>query len=230
MALIKCHLNYLFNKRTIWMLVAVVAIAFLVFTLNAAGLDEARGYRENNAIYFRTSFLTVKLLVVFFAVFLVCDFFSPHNSQYYYLISCQVSRACYFTTKLAIVAFLETGFIFLLYMSFQMAGTAFYSEFVFSGRICASFARLFVYVFFYGLLALALYQVLNNSYVIIVVFSLSILSTIANEDGSTNSVLNLFLLYLDEEGCFPYHPHHALLLIVFLLAGNLLIFMFGDCK
>ncbi len=229
MSLIKCHLSYLLNKRAVVILTAAVVIAFFVCAINAAAVDAALGYRENNAIYFRTSFTTVKTMTVFSSIFLVCDFFSAKNSQYYYLISCDVSRVKYFTTKLHTVVLLQAGFVLLLYLLFNFAGFAFYAKYVFDARVVFSFFCLFIYAVYYGLAALAFYQALKNNYVIIFVFFLHLFSVITNEENEgLGRILNCFLLYLDTEGNFPYHPYHALLLIVLLFSFNLLFFLDKD--
>ena len=159
----------------------------------------------------------------------MCNIFSTKNDQYYYLIAFYVSRAKYFLTKLATVFLLEICFVWILFTAHQAVGYLFFPKDLFLWSSFVGYFNLWLLMVFYGLIALALYQVLKNNYITIVVFSLYILSVIINEENNdVTSFFNSLFLYLNEEGIFYFHFSYAILLIVVLFSLNLIVYLIFD--
>ena len=228
-ALIKCHYNYLINKTTILLFVFVILISISTFVLNVFTLDENLTYQESNAIYFHSSFMTIKMIIIFLSIFLICNIFLPKNNQYYYLISYNVSRRLYFITKISLVFSLEITFVFLLFMFYHLIGFIGYDKYQFDCGTILSFFNLWLLLIFYSFLALIVFLLIKNNYIVLVIFSIFIFSMILNEDNSLfASLINFFILYLKEDGTYYYKEYHALFSISALFLINLYVYDIFD--
>jgi len=219
----------LINKTTYLILIAVIFFGILMFVVNVFSLDTGIGYKENNELYFQSSFTAVKMIAVFFSVFFACNSFSVKNDQYYYLITFHVSRSKYFVSKLFTVLILELLFMWILFVAHIFIGFVFYPKYTFNYDILVGYLNIWILMIYYGLISLICYLPIKNNYIIIVVFSFYILHMIVNENGGVvKSFINYFFLYLTEQGNFYYHFYHSMLSIIILFLLNFIVYLYID--
>jgi hypothetical protein len=230
--LISCHFNYLFNKTFLIAIGSVLILSVIGDVLSVQLLGDIYGFSESNALYFFNSFMILRIVSGFLAIFLMGNSFHPKVDQYScLLLTSGVSRFRYFFSK--VLTLVIGGFFFVLgeYVIYLVVGWIGYPGFVFRSEDLAAFGYLFLFLLFYGFLGMLFVQMFRNLYAIIVPFSIMNIGMLVSENPDTEIyfLYNLvFLGFEDESMQLIFGIFHALFLIMVMLIINFLSFRFKD--
>ncbi|HBP26121.1 MAG TPA: hypothetical protein DD618_04140 [Acholeplasmatales bacterium] len=230
--LISCHFNYLFNKTFLIAIATVLILSVIGDILSVQLLADIYGYREGNSLYFFNSFMILRIVSGFLAIFLMGNSFHPKIDQYScLLLTSGVSRFRYFTSKVLTLGI--GGFLFVLgeYVIYLAVGWVGYRGFVFRSDDLVSFAHLFLLLLFYGYFGMLLVQAFQNLYTIIIPFSIMNIGMLISENpgsGIYNIYNFVFLGFEDESMHLVFGAFHALFLVMIILIINFVFFRFKD--
>lgn len=225
--LIKCHFSYIVNKATIIIIAIVLFISLLSNILSIYSLNSNLGIIESNQLYFLNSFLVLKIVLIFLAIFLFSYSFYSKSDQYVMLIvTSNVSRKQYFITKVSVLVTFLSVYLYLQYFIFLLVGIIFHRGFYFNMDHLIAYLNLLISVIYFGLLGQTFILLINNLYIMIIPFILMNIGSIINEDSDNKlfSIYNYLFPTLTEKNDFYYGYLHlvGLLVIIFLL--NLFIY------
>jgi len=227
-----CHFNYLFNKTFLIAIGSVLILSVIGDVLSVQLLGDIYGFSESNALYFFNSFMILRIVSGFLAIFLMGNSFHPKVDQYScLLLTSGVSRFRYFYSKVLTLGI--GGFFFVLgeYVIYLVVGWIGYPGFVFRSEDLAAFGHLFLFLLFYGFFGMFLVQIFRNLYLIIIPFSIMNIGMLVSENPGSEIyfLYNLaFLGFQDESMHLVFGTFHALFLLMVMLIVNFLVFRFKD--
>ncbi len=229
--LIRCHLDFLFNRTTVLIFFLILLFSlggnlYAVFTINPQ-----YGYLENNLYYSQNTFFILKLLTNFSAIFVFAYAFLRKNDQYGALFLVRgVSRSKYFLTKIIALSFFVFLFLYFEISIYIIVGFLFQDSFFLQIDFLISFFNLLLQNLYYGLLGLLLVQFLNNIYAMIIPFFILVFGQIFNEEQGrlTEIYAFFFATFVNDKMEFVLGSYHIILMIILFLAFNLLVYLNKD--
>lgn len=225
--LVKCHFSYIVNKATLVIIAITLIISILSNLFSLYSLNPNLGIIENNQLYFLNSFLILKLVLIFLAIFLFSYSFYSKSDQYVMLIvTSNISRKKYFITKVIVLITFLSGYIYLEYFIFLLVGAIFYRSFYFNINHLIAYGNLLLSVIYFGLLGQTFILLLNNLYTMIIPFILMNIGSIINEENEKImiSIYNYLVPTLTENSDFYYGYLHLVGLLMIIFMMNLFIY------
>ena len=123
--LIRLHYHYLFNRTSLFILLAVLFLSFLGFLESALSFkDDISGFAD--FYYFESSFFLLKLIGIFISVFTFAYSLLPKADQYAELVLvAEVSRTVYFCSKVLVIFLYLIFFLLLEFSLYLLCGVCF---------------------------------------------------------------------------------------------------------
>jgi len=228
--LIKCHLNYLFSKRTI--IVSLIVLFFILISnlVNIINIDLNLGYKENNYLYFYNSFLLTKIIIVIYAIFIFGYSFLEKSEQYVIIIIASgVPRIKVIISKLVSLIFVLFLINYYAYFLYAVFGYTFYKDFIFMRIYLYSYTSLLFLSLFYGLLSVLLIQYFKSIYLLLIPFGLYNFSEIINDEINWFiKIINLIVPHFQKKLTYFYGIIHIVILIIILLVFNINYYLQKD--
>jgi len=216
--LIRCHLSYLFSKKTL--IISFLALIFVIiaFLESIFNIDNKTSYLENNYQYFLNGFFQTKLITIFLSIFVFGFSFLDRQENYtVIIIASGTKRIKVFLSKIFTLCSFLFVFNYFSYFIYVLIGLYFYDFFEFNLQYLYGFFSLFLISIYFGFLSLLLIQLFKNIYTLIIPFGLYNISEILNDDiNLITKILNLFIPYFSRNFVHFYGIIHLVILILFL--------------
>ena len=173
--LIKCHFYYLMNPLTIIIFIITI-IGILFFSLySCLSIDERMMTSEQVVYYYSSMFEIIKLISFVLVIILFGYSFTSVNDSYHSIvIGSKISRTSYFISKIIL---LYSVFIFIYLVNITITiviGLLF--QIVLTPLMLKSLFQLLLVLMIYGIFALCLVLLLDNIYIIFILFPLSLVT------------------------------------------------------
>lgn len=173
--LIKCHFYYLINPLTIIIFIITI-LGVLFFSLfSSLSIDNRMNISMQSSYYYSSMFEIIKLISFVLVIILFGYSFTTVNDSYHAIvISNKINRSIYFISKI-ILLYIVFVFIYLINITITIViGLLFHI--VLTPLMLKSLFHLFLVLMIYGNYSLILILLLDNIYIIFILFPLSLIT------------------------------------------------------
>lgn len=173
--LIKCHFYYIFNKINISIISLTVLFVCLYSIINVISLDERATNVVKVSEFYLNSFQIVKVVGIFDAIFIMgYSFLNDNDSYRTIIVDNKITRTKYFISKvITLLLIISLIFISLCLVIFVLNDV--FSIYM-NKRMILSFIDLFICMWFYSFLVLIIILIINNIYMIFLVYLSSLIN------------------------------------------------------
>lgn len=228
-ALIKCHLSYIISKTTV-IIILILLVIQLFSSIIIANNASFSIYSQNNYFYFQNTFLLLKILSVFFGIFIFSYSFLNKQDNYSILIlTSNISRNKYFISKMIVLNLLMLIILYTEMFVYVVVGKLLIVNFVIKSNELYLFVDLFFIVIYYSNLSLLFVQMTNNIYVVFISITLFIVSSVLTDNNYHIKGLDVLLPNVVENIYFIDNEIIKIMfLITFIFTLNLIKFSRKD--
>lgn len=222
--LIKCHYSYLISKTTVVILGFVLVVHLFGCIIIGKDCCDFSWQIQANLYYLESNLFFMKTTNILVVVFLYAYPFTTKQDNYSMLIiTSNVSRMKYFSTKILTIALFLLSFLWVEVFIYTMIGGIYYPNVVVDYRSLLLFIRLYLLMLYYGFIALMLIQVFDNIYMSIIPFALHTIATIFNDGQEESRIIDMILPTMNTKRQLD-DVHQIIFLIVVLLFVNTIIY------
>lgn len=206
--LIKCHFYYIFNKINISIISLTVLFVCLYSIINVISLDERATNVVKVSEFYLNSFQIVKVVGIFDAIFIMgYSFLNDNDSYRTIIVDNKITRTKYFISKvITLLLIISLIFISLCLVIFVLNDV--FSIYM-NKRMILSFIDLFICMWFYSFLVLIIILIINNIYMIFLVY----LSSLINYNESFEYIV-YFLPILKNNNLNLNYLYYLIIIIV----------------
>ncbi|MCR5740853.1 MAG: hypothetical protein K6G38_00105 [Gammaproteobacteria bacterium] len=227
---IKTHLFYLLSKRNIITLIIlniIILSLLLVESQIFKGYSYVDEYRKMCLeIYLNSSFPFIKIVYIFFILFVNLTFFFGNYSKYsQYFITSKKTKVSFYVTKYISVIIFVTVELIIIYSIFEIIKLL-----MPYGDYPSEELNLFFYIYLMGLYYLFLSSILlmlsQSNFALLIPIIIFWVSDVMSVDADKNIFTKLFLIScvsVSYESGIYYGVLHAILLIILNILISILI-------
>lgn len=219
--LIKCHFYYIFNKINISIISLTVLFVCLYSIINVISLDERATNVVKVSEFYLNSFQIVKVVGIFDAIFIMgYSFLNDNDSYRTIIVDNKITRTKYFISKvITLLLIISLIFISLCLVIFILNDV--FSIYM-NKRMILSFIDLFICMWFYSFLVLIIILIINNIYMIFLVY----LSSLINYNESFEYIA--YFLPILKNNNLNLNYLYYLIIIIVLFCISLIIWNNSD--
>lgn len=219
--LIKCHFYYIFNKINISIISLTVLFVCLYSIINVISLDERATNVVKVSEFYLNSFQIVKVVGIFDAIFIMgYSFLNDNDSYRTIIVDNKITRTKYFISKvITLLLIISLIFISLCLVIFVLNDV--FSIYM-NKRMILSFIDLFICMWFYSFLVLIIILIINNIYMIFLVY----LSSLINYNESFEYIA--YFLPILKNNNLNLNYLYYLIIIIVLFCISLIIWNNSD--
>lgn len=193
LALIKCHISYIFNKFTTYLIVVVLLICIINNIVILAFMENRLSIIDISNSYNISSFMISKMLLVLLILFISINSYLKTQNNYSHIIT-NVSRVKFLISKFITLMFVCTGVVLINFMSLVVIGKMFYINLEFNNIDLIRHLLFLILLIYYLLIGTIISLLFDNIYTIIVIYGVFLLS---GEEKKSFSWFNLFIPNFD---------------------------------
>ena len=199
MWIIKLHQKYLFNKINLIILFVLMVLSIIlgIILINPFMSDNIRWmYRGAFRSNFEQSYLVfLKILIVLFSSYLYTICFSNTSDNYSIILVSKITKAKYFITKVLSINLMLLITIMIFLINYVIIGYFFSTWFYFELRILKNFFNIYLIGLCYGYLSIILIRSIKSIYIVLISFSLYLLSEILIDYVNINIMVKLLEVF-----------------------------------
>ena len=233
---IKTHLYYLLSKRNI-ILLSVINVAVIILLLISSTLFKGFTYsdefrRETIETYRQSSFILIKICLLFMFLFVNMSYFSGNSSKYsQYFIKDKRTKLLFYLTKYITIVIFDTIEYLILYFSYEfikllLPGTIYPLQ---DFRLYFNVYLMSIYYVFLSSALLILSDSIFSMVIPIIMFWGTDILIQSDEKGTLiNKIILALNVSATYEGELVFGIFHALLMIIIMIEINVIVIKIKD--
>lgn len=198
MRIMKINLCYMFSKKSMLLIFLSFFFMMIIFSFKAF---ELKTLPNEIAIksYYLENYYIIKLIYYFMVIYIWINSFSFENINYYYvLISKKNTRFVFVLSKIIVLILISLFFNIDIFFIFNIIGKIIINDYNITNTLMNTYFSIFLVSTVYGLIGSIFQLIIQNNYVLIFSYIISVISIITENESKKiiipNSLMNWIVL------------------------------------